>query len=83
MSNNDQPSLFQTHRFTKASVVSRSDLIAANQLCKRLPLIVSQFSSSSEHRFALSYTDHLSFVSSDLEHRLFLHAVDKILQFIS
>ena len=30
VSDNDQPSLFQTHRFTKTSVVLRSDLIAAN-----------------------------------------------------
>ena len=70
MSHNDQPSLFQTHRFTKTSVVLTSDLIEANQMCKGLPLIILQFNSLSQHRFALSYTDHLSFVSSGLEHRL-------------
>ena len=37
-------------------------------MCKRLPLIISQFNSLSGHGFALSYTDHLSFVSSGLEH---------------
>ena len=41
-------------------------LIAANQIF----LITLQFNSSSECGFALSYTDHLFFVSSGLEHRL-------------
>ena len=50
--------LFQTHRFIKTSVVFRFELFAANQMCKRLPLIISQFNSSSEHRYALSCTDH-------------------------
>ena len=72
VSDNDQSSLFQTHRFTKTSVVLKSNLNAANQMCKRLSLIISQFNSSSEHGFALNYTDHLSFVSSGLEHRLAL-----------
>ena len=39
VSDNDQSSLFQTHRFTKTSVVLKSNLNAANQMCKRLPLI--------------------------------------------
>ena len=61
MSYNDWLVLFQTHKFTKTSVEFRFELTAANQMCNRLPLIISQFNSSSEHRFALSCIDHLLF----------------------
>ena len=40
----------------------RCYLTAANQMCERLPSIISQFSSSSEHGFALSYIDHFPFL---------------------
>ena len=56
--------------FTDKILNKKSDLIATNQICKRLPLIISELNSSSEHGFALSYTVHLFFVSSALEHRL-------------
>ncbi len=55
------PGLFQTHMFTKTSVVLITDFIAANQIRERMPLIISQFNSSSEHGLVLGYTDHFPF----------------------
>ena len=65
------------------SVVSYNDRLVLFQthiFIKTSLIIILQFNSSSEHRFALSCTDHLLFFSSDLEHRLFLARVEKPIQ---